>query len=164
MFLFLWIIYGQNQIRSQIWQNKSDPQQRLLQFKYFVIAQKTAILFRHFFWAKIILSIIQRLLIVVSLPKLLSVKLIIHSTVNCLAIVCHGRQSFSSLNDAHAQKKFTTKPSLTETVVIKPKISIAKYAIIIFPSPLTLSQRKSIFRVITWNVAGKTWYYAEYFI
>ena len=27
----------------------------------------------------------------------------------------------------------------------------------------TLSQRKSIFRDITWNVAWKTWYYAEYF-
>ena len=26
---------------------------------------------------------------------------------------------------------------------------------------LTLSQRKSIFRDITWNVAGKTWYYVE---
>ena len=28
----------------------------------------------------------------------------------------------------------------------------------------SLSQRKSIFRDITWNVAGKTWYYAEYFM
>ena len=27
----------------------------------------------------------------------------------------------------------------------------------------TLSQKKSIFRDITWNVVGKTWYYAEYF-
>ena len=28
----------------------------------------------------------------------------------------------------------------------------------------TLSQRKSIVRDITWKVAGKTWYYAEYFM
>ena len=27
-----------------------------------------------------------------------------------------------------------------------------------------LSQRKLAFRDITWNAAGKTWYYAEYFI
>ena len=28
----------------------------------------------------------------------------------------------------------------------------------------SLSQKKSSFRVITWNVAGKSWYYAEYFM
>ena len=28
----------------------------------------------------------------------------------------------------------------------------------------TLSQTKSTFRDITWNLAGKTWYFAEYFI